>query len=76
MERHVSLVGVLFIVYHILGLFAGLLVFVVLSGIGLFSGDLQAIGILVLIGTALGVYTFWTLMHVDSEALFRVTPSH
>jgi len=55
MDRHISILGMLFVIYHALGLLAGLGLFALLSGIGLFTGDLQAAGILTIIGTALGL---------------------
>jgi hypothetical protein len=56
MDRHISILGMLFVIYHALGLLAGLGLFALLSGIGLFTGDLQAAGILTIIGTALGLF--------------------
>ena len=56
MDRHISILGMLFVIYHALGLLAGLGLFALLSGIGLFSGDLQAAGILTIIGTGLGLF--------------------
>lgn len=46
MSSHVRLLGILFIIYHGLGILFGLLLFGFLSGIGLLSGDWQATGIL------------------------------
>lgn len=51
MEKHVTIVGVLFLVFHALALLAAVLVFGVMSGIGLLTGEVQAGGILVVIGT-------------------------
>ena len=56
MDRHISILGMLFVIYHALGLLAGLGLFALLSGIGLFSGDVQAAGILTIIGTGLGLF--------------------
>lgn len=56
MERHVSLLGVLYLAYHALGLLCGVLIFGLLSGVGLISGDLQAAGVLTLIGTGIGLF--------------------
>ncbi len=56
MDRHISILGMLFVIYHALGLLAGIGLFALLSGIGLFSGDAQAAGILTIIGTGLGLF--------------------
>lgn len=116
MDKHVTLLGVLFIAYHILGLVVGFVIMGVLSSIGCLTGDpaamtiLTAVGvgigtflivlsvpgliagiallmrkrwarILALIvgafdlidipfGTALGVYSFWVLLHDDTIRVF------
>ncbi len=56
MDRHVTLLGVLYILYHALGLLAGFVVFGTLSGIGLLSGDLAAMGLLAALGTVVGLF--------------------
>ena len=116
MDKHVTLLGVLFIAYHALGLIIGFVIMALLSTIGCLSGDptavtvLSAIGvgvgmflivlsipgliagiwllqrrpwarILALIvgafdlidiplGTALGIYSFWVLLHDDTIRIF------
>lgn len=56
MQKHVTLLGVLFIVYHSLGLLFGLFVLSLLSGIGMLSGDWEAVGIMALIGLVGGSF--------------------
>ena len=116
MDKHVTLLGVLFIAYHVLGLVVGFVIMGVLSSIGCLTGDpaamtvLTAVGvgigtflivlsvpgliagiallmhrggarILALIvgafdlidipfGTALGIYSFWVLLHDDTIRVF------
>ncbi len=55
LELHVPVVGWLLIVGHAILLLVGLFVFLLLTGIGLFSGDRQAMGILGTVGTAVGL---------------------
>ncbi len=52
MEKHVSILGILYIIFSILGIMISMLVFWVLLGSGLASGDEEAIAILAIIGTA------------------------
>ncbi len=116
MQSHLRILAFLYIAYHALGLVVGLIIFGLLSGVGLLSGDVQAAGILTIvgvaiaglimvlsipgiiggigllarwrwarilvlvigafsllefpIGTAVGVYTFWVLLHQDTRRLF------
>ncbi len=46
MTSHVKLLGVLYIIYHVLGVLFALVVFGILWVVGLLSGDWQAMGIL------------------------------
>lgn len=55
MRNHVRTLGILFIIYHALGILIGLALFILLSGIGLISGELEAAGILTLIGVGVAV---------------------
>ena len=117
MEEHVKILGILYIALSALGLIAAFIVFIVVTGGGLISGDETAIAItsivgiviasilvlvsapgiiggmgllkrqswariLVLVlgvinlinipfGTALGIYTIWTLTNKETEELFR-----
>ncbi len=54
MEKHVQLLGVLYIVFSALGLLAAIIVFVAVVGGGLLSGDSEAISITMIVGTAVG----------------------
>ena len=58
MQKHIQLLGILYIVYNALGLLIASLVWGVLSGVGMFSGDPQAAGILALIGTVIAILFF------------------
>ncbi len=51
MQKHIQLLGVIYIAYHAIGLLFAWLIWGVLSGIGFMSGDPQAAGILTLVGT-------------------------
>ncbi len=51
MQKHIQLLGIIYIAYHAIGLLSAWLIWGVLSGIGFMSGDPQAAGILTLIGT-------------------------
>ena len=50
LDQHVTILGWLYIVYHALGLVIGGFVFVLLAGIGVVSGDMEALGVLGLVG--------------------------
>ncbi len=51
MQKHIQLLGVIYIAYHAIGLLFAWLIWGVLSSIGLMSGDPQAAAIMTLIGT-------------------------
>ncbi len=53
-QQHIKILGWIFIFGHAVFLLIGLLVFALLSGIGVVSGDEQALLILSLVGTAVG----------------------
>lgn len=53
--QHVTILGWLFIVGHAFFLLIGIFVFLLLSAIGVVSGDPQATAILGVVGTAVGV---------------------
>ena len=55
MSKHITLLGVFFIVYHALGLFVGLGIFALLSTIGCISGDPDAAVVLPIVGTFIAV---------------------
>jgi hypothetical protein len=56
MQKHVTLLGALFIGYHILGLIVGIAGMTVLSAIGCATRDPQAMAILSTIGVILGTF--------------------
>jgi len=58
MQKHIQLLGVLYIVYHAIGLIFAWLIWGVLSGIGMMSGDPQAASILTLVGTVIAMLLF------------------
>ena len=55
-SKHVTLVGVLHIVYHALTFAAGLIILGVLSTVGLLSGDPCAAAILTTVGSVLAAF--------------------
>ena len=117
MQKHVTLLGALFIAYHVLGLIVGIIIMTVLSTIGCLTHDPHAVAILTAVGvgigtflivlsipglvagiwllrrrpwarmltlivgafdlidiplgTALGVYSFWVLLHDDTIRIFE-----
>lgn len=56
MRTHVKVLGWLYIILGVLGVLGALAAFGLLSGIGLLSGDIQAFGIMSLIGGIAGIY--------------------
>lgn len=54
MEKHVSVLGILHILFALLGIFAGVVLFVVMVGSGFISGDREAMTILTLVGSLVG----------------------
>jgi hypothetical protein len=58
-ESHITLLGILHIVRGSILLLIGILAFLFFSGIGLFSGDPTALGILGLLGTVAVVFMFF-----------------
>ena len=56
MRTHVKVLGWLYIALGLLGVLGALVAFGLLSGIGLLSGDIQAFGVLSLIGGIAGIY--------------------
>jgi hypothetical protein len=58
MEQHVTILGALYIAFSILGILAGVIVFTVMVGSGLISGDDTAIGITSVLGTVIGLFLF------------------
>jgi hypothetical protein len=58
MEQHVTILGALYIAFSVLGIVAGVIVFTVLVGSGLISGDDTAMGITSALGTVIGLFLF------------------
>jgi len=56
MQKHVTLLGALFIAYHVIGLIVGIVIMVLLSSIGVLTHDPQAMTILSAIGVGLGTF--------------------
>ena len=56
MDKHVTLLGVLFIAYHVLGLVVGFIIMGVLSSVGCLTGDPTAMTILTAVGVGLGTF--------------------
>ena len=55
MDKHVRILGWLFLVYHAIGVFVGFAIFFLLAGIGVVSGEAQAAGVLTLIGLVISI---------------------
>ncbi len=58
MEKHVTILGILYIALNLLGLIAAAIVFMVLIGGGLLSGDMEAFAITSTVGTAIAFFLF------------------
>lgn len=117
MQKHITLLGALFIAYHALGLIVGFVLMSFLSAVGCLTGDPVAMSILssvgvfigtflivvsipgiiagiflllrrpwarimtlivgalnlidIPLGTALGIYSFWVLLHDETIAVFE-----
>ena len=56
MEKHVTILGVLYIAFSSLGILAAVIVFVVIAGGGLLSGELKAIAITASVGSAIAFF--------------------
>ena len=55
MDNHVRILGWLFVVYHAIGIVVGLVIFFFLAGIGILSGEVEAVGVLTMIGLAISM---------------------
>lgn len=55
MQQHITILGWLYLVGHAVFLAIGIFVFVLLTGIGVASGDPQARSILSIVGTSVGL---------------------
>ncbi len=58
MQKHIQLLGIIYIAYHVIGLVFAALIWGVMSSIGMMSGDPQAAGILTLVGTVIATLLF------------------
>jgi hypothetical protein len=56
MQKHVTLLGALFIAYHVLGLIVGIVIMTVLSTIGCLTHDPQVVAILTAVGVGIGTF--------------------
>lgn len=56
MQKHVTLLGALFIAYHILGLIVGIVIMIALPAIGCLAHDAEAMTILSVLGVGIGVF--------------------
>lgn len=60
MENHVRLLGILFIIWGILSIVFGLIIFGLFLGGGLLTGNEDALAVLSIIGIAVGAFCFLT----------------
>lgn len=58
MQKHITILGVLYITFGILGVLAGLIVFVSVAGGGIISGDREAMAITAIVGTVVALFLF------------------
>ena len=56
MQKHVTLLGALFIAYHVIGLIVGIVLMVLLSSIGMLTRDPTAMTILSAVGVGFGTF--------------------
>lgn len=56
MEKHVNLLGILYIVFSILGILAAVIVFTAVVGGGVLSGDEEAIAVTSIVGTTIAFF--------------------
>ncbi|MBM3241274.1 hypothetical protein FJZ31_33750 [Candidatus Poribacteria bacterium] len=56
MEKHVTIIGVLYIAFNSLGILAAIIVFVAIAGGGLLSGEPKAIAITTSVGSAIAFF--------------------
>ena len=58
MEKHVTVLGVLYIAFGALGILAAIIVFVAIVGGGILSGDSEAMAITAIVGPAITLFLF------------------
>ncbi|MFH1864491.1 MAG: hypothetical protein ABIK85_01285 [Candidatus Eisenbacteria bacterium] len=56
MQKHVTLLGALFIAFHVLGLIVGIVIMIALPAIGCLAHDAQAMTILSALGVGIGAF--------------------
>lgn len=56
MEKHITILGVLYIVFSALSIIAAISIFIILAGAGIASQDEDAVAALIIIGTALAIF--------------------
>ncbi len=56
MDTHVSAIGILYIIYFVFSLLVAVLIFTILSGTGVLSGNKESMAILTTIGTVIAAY--------------------
>ncbi|HPG37999.1 MAG TPA: hypothetical protein PLP19_06655 [bacterium] len=62
MEKHINLIGILYIAFSVMGLIAASLVFIIIAGGGFISGDEEAMYITGIVATVLsGLITFFSI---------------
>ena len=54
MSAHVKILGALYIVFSALGIFTAIILFIVIAGGGIISGDFEAMSITMLVATIFG----------------------
>ncbi|MFC1724058.1 hypothetical protein ACFL4T_00420 [candidate division KSB1 bacterium] len=60
MEKHVNILGVLYIIVSAFHLFAAVIVFVILFGAGLISADMEALTITTIVGSVIAAIIIFT----------------
>jgi len=56
MQKHVTLLGALFIAYHVIGLIVGIVIMIALPTIGALAHDAEAMTVLSVLGVGIGVF--------------------
>ena len=56
MEKHVTVLGILYIAFSVLGLFLAIIIFTAVVGGGIISGDSEAIAITSIVGPAVALF--------------------
>ncbi len=56
MDRHITILGVLHIANSALGIIAAIIVFTIVTGAGIISGDLEAMTITAIVGSSIALF--------------------